>query len=271
MKNFSKWHSVRLWESMAHRLRQRHWLRLHGFCIGTLVMAAMWGVANLQMRLGMQSLALRYLLTLGAGYLMYLLTLRLWAGALLSHRHDLGSGSPDASFSEVDFSFMHDGAAPNWPGLKSSGGGDFGGGGASGDFSGESGAGTALNDGSDSLVSDAIEAASGADEGAIVVIPVVAVFMIGMALIFGVGSLLMLYFGWEALLAVAVELAFTYVSARTAVRVAREGWLLAAVRLTWKPMLGALTCAVLLGALIDHFIPTAQSLPQAIRWLQLNI
>ena len=271
MKNFSKWHSVRLWESMAHRLRQRHWLRLHGFCIGTLVMAAMWGVANLQMRLGMQSLALRYLLTLGAGYLMYLLTLRVWAGALLSHRNDLGSGSPDASFSEVDFSFMHDGAAPNWPGLTSSGGGDFGGGGASGDFSGESGAGTALNDGSDSLVSGALEAASGADEGAIVVIPVVAVFMIGMALIFGVGSLLMLYFGWEALLAVAVELAFTYVSARTAVRVAREGWLLAAVRLTWKPMLGALTCAVLLGALIDHFIPTAQSLPQAIRWLQLNI
>lgn len=272
MKNFSNWRAVRIWEgTMAHRLRQRHWLRLHGFCIGTLVMAAMWGVANLQMRLGMQSLALRYLLTLGAGYLMYLLTLRLWAGALLSHRNDLGSGSTDASFSEVDFSFTHDGAAPNWPGLKFSGGGDFGGGGASGDFSGELGAGVDPDDGSISLVSDAIEAASGADEGAIVVIPVVAVFMIGVALIFGVGSLLMLYFGWEALLAVAVELAFTYVSARTAVRVAREGWLLAAVRLTWKPMLGALTCAVLLGALIDHFIPTAQSLPQAIRWLQLNI
>ena len=271
MKNFSKWHSVRLWESMAHRLRQRHWLRLHGFCIGTLVMAAMWGVANLQMRLGMQSLALRYLLTLGAGYLMYLLTLRVWAGALLSHRDDLGSDLTDFSSCNGDFSFTHDGAAPNWPGLKSSGGGDFGGGGASGDFSGESGAGIALDDGSGSLVSGALEAASGADEGAIVVIPVVAVFMIGVALIFGVGSLLMLYFGWEALLAVAVELAFTYVSARTAVRVAREGWLLAAVRLTWKPMLGALTCAVLLGALVDHFIPTAQSLPQAIRWLQLNI
>ncbi len=35
-------------------------------------------------------------------------------------------------------------------------------------------------------------------------------------------------------------------------------------------MLGALICAVLLGAVIDHFIPSAQSLPQAIRWLQLN-
>lgn len=62
----------------------------------------------------------------------------------------------------------------------------------------------------------------------------------------------MLYFGWEALLPLAVELAFSYVSARTAVRVVREGWLTAAVRLTWKPMLGALLCAVLLGAVMDH-------------------
>ena len=271
MNNLSNWRSVRLWQGgMAHQLQQRHWLRLHGLCIGTLVMAVMWGVAHLQMRLGSQSLALRYSLTLGAGYLVYLLILRLWAAALLRHRSDLGSGSTDFGLSEVDFSFPQGGAAPNWSGFKSGGGGDFGGGGASGDFSGGSGAGMALDDGSSSVVSGALEAAAGADDGAIVVVPVVAVFLMGVALIFGVGSLLMLYFGWEALLAVAVELAFTYVSARTAVRVVREGWLSAAIGLTWKPMLGTLICAVLLGAVIDHFIPAAQSLPQAIRWLQLN-
>jgi hypothetical protein len=60
------------------------------------------------------------------------------------------------------------------------------------------------------------------------------------------------------------------VSARTAVRVVREGWLSAAVRLTWKPLLGALFCAVLLGATIDHFIPAAHSLPQAINLIHAS-
>ena len=48
----------------------------------------------------------------------------------------------------------------------------------------------------------------------------------------------------------------------------REGWLTAAVRLTWKPLLGALLCAVLLGATIDHFLPQVDSLPEAVRMLQ---
>jgi len=61
--------------------------------------------------------------------------------------------------------------------------------------------------------------------------------------------------------------AFSYVSARTVVRVAREGWLLAAVRLTWKPLLGALLFAVVLGAVIDRFLPEAHSLPGAVRVL----
>ncbi|RYF39794.1 MAG: hypothetical protein EOO25_14125, partial [Comamonadaceae bacterium] len=58
--------------------------------------------------------------------------------------------------------------------------------------------------------------------------------------------------------------------ARTAVRMAREGWLSAAVRLTWKPLLGALFCAVLLGATMDYFIPTAQSLPQALQIIRAS-
>ena len=119
----------------------------------------------------------------------------------------------------------------------------------------------------------------GADEGAVVVIPVVAIFLIGAAVFLGAGSLLLLFFGFEVLLTVAVELAFSYVSARAAVRMVREGWMSAAVRLTWKPLLGALACAVALGAAIDHFIPAANIktlssrehsygiIATAIRWL----
>jgi len=109
--------------------------------------------------------------------------------------------------------------------------------------------------------------AGAADEGAVIVVPVVAIFLVCVAIVLGAGSLVLLYFSWDALLAVAVEVAFSYVSARAAVRVAREGWLMAAVRLTWKPLLGAVACAVILGAVLDHFMPQVNSLPEAVRVL----
>jgi hypothetical protein len=268
LRNLSNWRSVRLWESDVERqLRQRHWLWLHGLCIGTLVLAVMWAASHLQMRMGSDSLALRYLVTLGVGYLVYLLVLRSWAAALInrsSSHIDFGGDIPSpGSWPDVPGEVLQDGNP-----VRSGGGGDFGGGGASGDYSGASSNGDGVVG---ELASGAMEAAAGADEGAVVVIPVVAIFLIGCALVFGAGSLLLLYFGWEALLSVAVELAFSYVSARTAVRVVREGWLSAAVRLTWKPLLGALFCAVLLGATIDYFIPAAHSLPQAIKIIRASL
>jgi hypothetical protein len=257
MRDLSNWRSVRLWQAYLERdLRQRHSQRMHGLCIGVLTLAIMWSAAHLQMRLGYNSLAVRYFVTLGTGYLAYLLVLWIWARALLSD-----SKSSDAGLDAG-------GGTGDW------GGGDFGGGGASGDFDGAgpmatfgaSDAGSALGD----VARGALEAVAGADESAVVVIPVVAIFLIGAAVLFGAGALLMLLFGWEVLLAVAVELAFSYVSARAAVRVVREGWLSAAVRLTWKPLPGAIACAVALGAAIDHFIPQATSLPQAIKLMRAS-
>lgn len=265
MKNLSNWRSVRLWESGVERqLRQRHTLWLHGLCIGTLVLCIMWFAAFVQMQLGIDSLAKRYAVTLGVGYLSYLLVLRVWAGAMVR---------PDSNSADVGFDIPVPGSghsvdanAPSvrLPPFESGGGGDFAGGGATGDFSG----GSSASDGFGDLASGAIEVAASSDEDAIVVVPVVAVFLIGCALVLGAGALAMLYFGWEILLTVAVEIAFSYVSARTAVRVVREGWLSAAVRLSWKPLLGAMLCAVTLGATIDYFLPTANSLPQAIKLIK---
>ena len=265
VKNLSNWRSVRLWEGhIAHDLRQRHWLRLHGICIGTVVMGVMWLASHGQMLLGQDRLALRYLVTLGVGYLVYLLVLRIWASALVqrdSSALDIGGDVPLPGSGGTN-----NATSAELPSFQSGGGGNFGGGGATGDFSGPAESSNVLSD----AATGALEAAAGADEGAIIVIPVVAVFLMGCALVLGSGALLMLYFGWEALLAVAVELAFSYVSGRTAVMVAREGWLSAAVRLTWKPLLGALLCAVLLGAAIDYFVPSANSLPQAIKLIRAS-
>jgi hypothetical protein len=258
----STWASVRRWEDATReRLRRHHALWLHGWCIGLVVVAVMWGMAHLQMLAGSDSLALRYLVTLGSGYLAFLLILRWWAGLLVGERDHL-DGNLDLGGPRVEGRSASGGDTV--PGIEPGGGGDFGGGGAEGSFEIVPEAGSPIAD----VASGALEVAGGADEGAVVVIPVVVVFLAGLLVLFGFGSLLLLYFGWEVLLAVAVEIAFGYVSGRTAVRLAREGWLNAAVRLTWKPLAGALACAVLLGALIDGFVPQARSLPHAVQLLR---
>jgi len=236
MKILSDWRSVRLWETQVERdLHRSYSLRTHGILIGTFTMLLMWGVSALQMHLlHVHSLAVRYLLTLGVGYLGYLLVLRWWARRLVEGREvDANVDAPDL---------------------------DFGGGSQSRASAGD---GSGLSD----VASGALDIAGGADEGAVIVVPVIAIFLICAAVVLGAGSLVLLYFGWDALLAVAIEVAFSYVSARAAVRVAREGWLMAAVRLTWKPLLGAVVCAVALGALLDHFMPQVNSLPEAVRVL----
>ncbi|MFT4241782.1 MAG: hypothetical protein QM569_05820 [Acidovorax sp.] len=259
----STWRSVRMHrQSVERSLRQRYSLRWHGLLIGSFTLLLMWCASHLQMLAGVDSLALRYAVTLTAGYLGYLLVLRAWAARLV--RRPEGGGADGLDLPDIPWPNGGSGGGARVP-LPRTGGGDFGGAGASGDFGavGDSGA-SALGD----LAGGAADALGSADEGAVVVVPVVAIFLIGAALVLGAGSLAFLFFGWDALLAVAVELAFSYATARAAVGVEREGWLSAAVRLTWKPLLGALLCAVLLGATIDHFLPGVRSLPQAVRVIQ---
>lgn len=258
----SGWGALRMrHQDVVRTLRQRHSLRLHGVLIGSFTLLLTWAASHLQMRLGVDSLALRYLVSLGVGYVAYLCVLRWWAARLVQPRED-----EQAEALDVADALLPD---PPWPSggggmpLPRAGGGDFAGAGAHGDWANVAGdfAGQGLGE----LAGGALEVAGSADEGAIVVVPVVAIFLIGAALLFGVGALAWLYFGWEVLLAVAVELAFSLTAARAAVGVEREGWLSAAVRLTWKPLAGAIVCAVALGATLDHFTPQAQSLPEALR------
>ncbi len=228
---------MRLWETQVERdLHRNYHLRTHGLLIGTCTLLLMWGVSALQMHAGVESLALRYFVTLGAGYLGYLLVLRWWASMLVRQNKPLNLDVPDPGIGD-------------WPSVTRRGG--------------RARCAAGVGD----LAGGALEAAAGADEGAVIVVPVVAIFLIGIAIVFGAGALALLYFGSEALLAVAIEVAFSYVSARAAVRIAREGWLTVAVRLTWKPLLGALFCAVVLGAVLDRFMPQVNSLPEAVRVL----
>ncbi len=66
------------------------------------------------------------------------------------------------------------------------------------------------------LASGALDGLGGADEGAVVIIPVVAIFLIGAAILAGAGALAMLFFSWDVLLTVAVELVFSVAAVRVA-------------------------------------------------------
>ena len=135
-KNSSTWRSVRMPHhgAVARTLQQRYSLRWHGLLIGSFTLLLMWATSHLQMVLGVDSLALRYLITLSVGYIGYLLVLRAWAARLV--RRDAPSG--DGSLDVADISWPS-GNGPSGGGqvpLPRTGGGDFGGGGASGDFAG---------------------------------------------------------------------------------------------------------------------------------------
>ena len=275
-KKTSTWRSVRMPHhgTVARTLQQRYSLRWHGLLIGSFTLLLMWCTSHVQMLLGVESLALRYFVTLSGGYLGYLLVLRAWAARLVRQERASHHDGSSLDVPDVSWPSGSSGGGSGQVPLPRTGGGDFGGGGASGDYGGGWTQGLSSGgSGSDSsalgdLASGAADAIGSADEGAVVVVPVVAIFLIGAAIIFGAGSLAMLFFGWDVLLTVAVEIAFSVATARAAVGVEREGWLAAAVRLTWKPLLGALVCAVVLGATIDHFMPGVQSLPQAVRVIQ---
>ena len=234
-------------DRLIRHLRSRHVLWLHGWVMGLLTLGVMWVSTTALRHVGVHSLAVRYALALGTGYLCYLLLLRIWAGALVWKQErkslDIDLPVPDISTGSRSENCHADGGDNGLPG---------------------DGASSMLDD----MVSGALDGIGAADEGAIVIIPVLAIFAAVLAAALGVGWLLLAYFGTEVLLVAAVELAFAYTAARTAVRVEREGWLLAAIRLTWKPLLGALVSAVLLGGLIDHFIPQADTLPAAVRTLR---
>lgn len=252
-------------QRMAAALQQKHWLRMHGLCMGLLVLLVMWVVTAAMLKAGVESMAVRYAASLGVGYAVYLAVLRLWAAYLVRNayerrREESSADGPDVLDGFPDLHHHH-----GTSDVQSGGGGDFGGGGASGNWSS---AADVPQGGSGSWV-DSVDIGDigGGDEG-IVIVPILAVFAGLVLAFFGLGALLWLYFGVDVLLTVAVELAFSMMAARALVRVERAGWLASAVKLTWKPLLGALVCAVAVGALADWWVPEADTLREVVTYVR---
>ncbi len=248
-------------DRMRRRLQQRHWLRLHAALTGGLSLAGMSLLSLGLLHAGMHSMALRYGVALACGYLLYLLLLRLWAECMLRRDWE-GSDVPDVT---PGGSGSSPARTPEAGGFDSGQGGSYGGGGSSGSWDDGGALSEAASSASQGFDMPGID---GLDEGAVVLVPVLLVFAALLVAVTGAGSLLWLVFGADLFLAVAVEVAFALLMARTLYVVEREGWLLAALRLSWKPVLGALVAAVALGALADWLFPQADTLVQVLRTLR---
>ena len=69
-------------------MQQKHWLRMHGLCMGLLVLLVMWVVTAAMLKAGVESMAVRYAISLGVGYAVYLAVLRLWAAYLVRNAYE---------------------------------------------------------------------------------------------------------------------------------------------------------------------------------------
>ena len=256
-----------LFERRVRRdLQQRRWLRVHAALIATLTLGLAWATTHSLMLAGLDRLALRYGLAFAVAYLALMGLLYLWARWLLSRDRaeadllqiDSPSGTPGSGSSSS--------CADPTP-FQSGGGGDFGGGGASAGFDAP-GIGEPLGEGAGHLGSAAAEIVGGADEAAVVLIPLAVVVVAAMALGALLGVAVFGLFGVEVLLGVAVEIAFASVGGALAIKAQREGWLRAALRTTAVPAAIALCAVVAVGAAVDHWLPDARSLPHAVQLLR---
>lgn len=121
---------------------------------------------------------------------------------------------------------------------------------------------------------EAIDAASGLDEGALVLLPIAALIGMALALAALLGAGVSLLFGVEVLMAVSVEVALAAFAAGLAWRHQRQfdrgGWLRCALQRTWAGALAFMLAGVGLGAAIDRWMPQAESLPHAVKLWRMH-
>lgn len=209
-------------------LQAHRWLRLHVGLIALCCLGCLWLSGALLRWAGVDTLSLRFGLSLAVSYAAYLGLLRLWAAYLLSREEADVADATEIAWDVAD--------------------------------AGSSAGGHAL---------DALELASDADEGALLLLPIAAVVAMVLALAALLGTGVTLLFGVEVLMAVSVEVALAAFAAGLAWRHQRQfdrgGWLRCALRHTWAGALAFLVAGVGLGAALDRWMPEAQSLPHAVK------
>lgn len=228
-------------------IARRFFIRFHMSLIllGTVLSGLLFSKALL-LWAGLEKMVFRYPAVVVASYLCFFVFVRLWLSYIRS-----GESVFSESSAEVTSELIGNMGFPDsGPGAVEFGGGDFGGGGASGSF-GEIG----TSSGVDEIAGEA--GGSLLEEGGIILIPL----MLVLAAIFGVGILLI----YEAPV-ILTEAAFEFVLAGVLVKKAKEidnpDWIGSVFKNTWKPFLCTVVLAIISSIILSYFFPEAIKLSQ---------
>lgn len=252
-------------EELRARLLERSFPRLQMVAILTFTGMLSFLTSISLLEWGLESIALRYGVATVFGYVYFLLLVRCWL-AYQVRGLSFGWGGGDESATSTDLSSLD---IPNLGGASdaifSGGGGSFGGGGASGDFSGVGSGGSLSLDigsggsgGSASGVGDLFEGAASADEGLPIILAIVALLAGACALGFVVYSSPILF---AEVLVDAAVLGAVY---RRAQKHERGFWLHGVVRRTWIPALVLVVFSWLFGFAIQMLAPDRTTLGEAL-------
>jgi hypothetical protein len=205
-----------------------------------------------------QSMALRWLVAFGMGYLVFVLLVRLYcyAHAPVRHFRDRGRGFDGGDALDAATRVVRYGARSADPVLPG-GGGQFGGAGASSPFD------APLSSPPVSLstpIPDLSFDIPVVDEGVgIVAAIVVAIALIALALCLGASLVYVLWQMPELLADAVAGAAAVGLASRRA-----EGWWGAVTRHTWKPVLISLLSLVVTGTLLQLAVPQAHTLSEVL-------
>lgn len=245
---------------LAAQLTKRFFVRFHLSLILLLSVAVGLLTTKGFLLLGLETMHWRWPIALLAAYLAFLLGVRIWLSYIGLGQYLDRSPSGDDGF---DLGLDGGGGSNGSSGsididvpFRNAGGGQFGGGGASGEF------GVALVDG------NGAGGGSGSwdigdlgldDDGFWVLLAVAALLVV----IFGAGF----YLVWQAP-AVLAEAAFEAALAAGMIKPVRRirdpGWVGGAIRASWLPFLVVFVCAMTIAGLVEHYAPTARTLLEAV-------
>jgi hypothetical protein len=209
-------------------------------------------VSFLLLQSGMGSMALRYPFALAVSYVVFLLLLWAWLRA-----------------KEDDFTDIPDllNAMPNLNGsghsapFHSGGGGDYGGGGASGSFDGsQSQSVEVVENGAGNPIGEALGSVGDADELAIPILAIV--FALGMA----VASLYVVYLAPTLFAELLVDGVLSYTLYRHLHKVETHFWLSTAFKRTVFPFVLTAVFLSIVGAAMAHYAPGARSIGEVIHY-----
>ena len=209
-------------------------------------------VSFLLLQSGMDSMAKRYPFALAVAYLAFLLLLWVWLRA----KEDDFTDSPDLYNAMPNLS----GSGHSVP-FQCGGGGDFGGGGASGSFDGSASQSFAgVNDGAGSSIRESLGSVGDADELAIPILAIV--FAAGMA----VASLYVVYLAPTLFAELLVDGVLSYTLYRHLHKVETHFWLSTAFKRTVFPFLLTAVFLSIVGAAMAHYAPGAKTIGEVVHY-----